>query len=95
MTTELVQVPADWTVGQTLAHIRQVQRTRETVYAIYVVDGPSRALQFVLSLRQLVCAQEGDALSALWDGSAPIVVDALMDREEAARAGHCHRGRCD
>lgn len=85
MTTELVQVPSGWTVGQALTHIRQVQRTRETVYAIYVVDEQSRVLQFVLSLRQLVCAQEGEALSALWDGSPPIVVDALMDREEAAR----------
>ncbi|WP_049456325.1 magnesium transporter MgtE N-terminal domain-containing protein, partial [Stenotrophomonas maltophilia] len=35
MTTEYVAVPASWTVAQTLQHIRQVERTRETVYAIY------------------------------------------------------------
>src|SRR6185312_13287063 len=38
MTTEFVSVPATWTVERTLQHIRQVERTRETVYAIYVLD---------------------------------------------------------
>src|SRR5690348_5793817 len=37
MTTEFVSVPATYTVQQTLDHIRQVERTRETVYAIYVL----------------------------------------------------------
>ena len=35
MTTEFVCVPSNWTVAQTLDHIRKVERTRETVYAIY------------------------------------------------------------
>ena len=42
MTTEFVSVGADWTVGRTLAHIREVARDPETVYAIYVLD-PRRA----------------------------------------------------
>jgi Mg/Co/Ni transporter MgtE len=38
MTTEFVAVSADWTVGQVLEHVRAVEHTRETVYAIFVLD---------------------------------------------------------
>ena len=38
MTTEFVSVPATWTVAQTLDHVRQVERSRETIYAIFVLD---------------------------------------------------------
>ena len=38
MTTEFVVVPGHWTVETTLRHISQVGRTKETVYAIYIVD---------------------------------------------------------
>ncbi|MDH8351530.1 hypothetical protein QIG27_27175, partial [Klebsiella pneumoniae] len=44
MTTEFVSVPGNWTVEQTLQHIRQVERSRETVYAIYVLDPVTRRL---------------------------------------------------
>lgn len=43
MTTEFVSVPATWSVERTLQHIREVERTRETVYAIYVLDPFSAA----------------------------------------------------
>lgn len=84
MTTEFIQVPTTWSVQQTLAHIRIVQSTRETVYAIYVVD-ENQKLQFVLPLRQLVCANQELPLTDLWTGQTPIVVDAYTDREEVAR----------
>ncbi len=44
MTIEFIAVPSNWNVGQTLDYIRKVERTRETVYAIYVVDPASRVL---------------------------------------------------
>src|SRR3546814_17469724 len=44
MTTEFVSVPATWTVEATLQHIREVERTRKTVYAIYVLDPASQRL---------------------------------------------------
>lgn len=31
MTTEFVSVPANWTIGETLAHVRRVERSRETL----------------------------------------------------------------
>src|SRR5690606_20390352 len=42
MTTEFVSVPPSWTVEATLQHIREVERTRETVYAIHIVEPETR-----------------------------------------------------
>ena len=84
MTTEFIQAPMTWTVAQTLQHIRDVESTRETVYAIYVVD-QNNHLQFVLPLRQLVIANAEQPLTDLWSGQTPIMVDPYTDREEVAR----------
>lgn len=84
MTTEFIQVPNTWTVGQTLTHIREVESSRETVYAIYVIDD-KQALQFVIPLRQLVCSDANALLTELWNGQSPISIDAYMDREDVAR----------
>lgn len=54
MTTEFVAVPSDWTVGRTLQHIRDVERSRETVYAIYLLDPHTRVLQQVVTMRRLI-----------------------------------------
>ena len=43
MTTEFVSVPSTWTIGETLQHIRKVERTRETIYAIYVLDPKTKS----------------------------------------------------
>ena len=61
MTTEFVSVPSDWTVGRALDHIRKVERTRETVYAIYVTDPKSGRLVRSVGLRRLVVSEEGGA----------------------------------
>lgn len=55
MTTEFVSIKSDWTVGQTLAHLRHVAPEAETVYYLYVVDADDR-LVGVVSLRELVVA---------------------------------------
>ncbi|WP_312305855.1 magnesium transporter [Pulveribacter sp.] len=84
MTTEFVEIPEHWSVAQALAHIRQTGQQHETVYALYVVDG-QRRLRFVLSLRQLVCADPEQPLVELWNGSVPITTHAQASREEVAR----------
>ena len=38
MTTEFVSVPATWTVGAALQHVREAEPTRETIYAIYILE---------------------------------------------------------
>ena len=85
MTTEFVSVPADWTVAQTLEHVRQVERSRETVYAIYLLDPASHALVRTVSLRRLV-AGDPDALAlAQAQRTEPVWVAAHTDQEEVAR----------
>jgi magnesium transporter len=53
MTTEFVGIPATWTVGEALRHIRRVESTRETIYAIYVLDPKTKTLVKATSLRRL------------------------------------------
>ncbi len=85
MTTEFVSVPAGFTVGETLAHVRRVERASETVYAIYVLDERHDNLVGVVTLRRLITGDpEADILDlARKDG----VVSAtpLMGQDEVAR----------
>ena len=76
MTTEFVSVPSNWTVAQTLDHIRQVERTRETVYAIYVLDPVTR---------RLIAGEPSAAMHSLVPSIGPVTTSPLVDREEVAR----------
>lgn len=102
MTTEFVSVPAGWTVEQTLQHIREVERTRETVYAIYVLDPASNTLVRDLSLRQLIAAQP-EAAGGRWTNHLRCVGPLAATRPpqwsedctrmRASRANYGRRGR--
>ncbi|MBS0531625.1 MAG: magnesium transporter [Proteobacteria bacterium] len=83
MTTEFVSVPASWTVERTLQHIRQVERTRETVYAIYVLDAFTRRLVGAVSLRRLIAGEPSANITDL--SRPPITTSPLTDREDVAR----------
>ena len=85
MTTEFVSVPADWTVAQTLQHIRDVERTRETVYAIYVLEPVTGQLRQVVTLRRLITGLPEEPILSLAQTNAPVTVDPLMDQEEVAQ----------
>src|SRR5450631_4718526 len=54
MTTEFASVPSTYTVRQTLDYIRHVESSRETVYAIYVLDPVTKKLVKAISLRRLI-----------------------------------------
>jgi len=88
MTTEFVSVPSSWTVAQTLDHIRQVERTRETVYAIYVIDPQSKRLLNAVTLRRLIAAAPDAPILSAARPYEPIVASPMMDREEVARLFH-------
>ncbi len=85
MSTEFVSVPANWTVAQTLAHVRRVERSRETVYAIYLLDPASHALERMVSLRRLVSGEPDAPVLSVAQVSAPVWVAAGTDQEEVAR----------
>jgi magnesium transporter len=85
MTTEFVSVPADWTVEQTLEHIRRVEHTRETVYAIYVLDPVRKTLLQAVTLRGLISGDPKSPILSCALPRRPITVSPCADREEAAR----------
>src|SRR3977135_2911590 len=85
MTTEFASVPSTYTVQQTLDYIRYVESSRETVYAIYVLDPLTKKLVKTITLRRLIT---GDPQAPVLWVARPgrlITVTALMDREDVAR----------
>jgi len=85
MTTEFVSVPDDWTVGQALQHVRQVERSRETVYAIYVLDNTTHALSHVVTLRRLINGEENASILTVAQMGEPVTAQPLMKQEDVAR----------
>ena len=84
MTTEFVAVPDGWTAGAVLDHVRRMERSRETIYAIYVLDGAGR-LAAALSLRRLIAADPAAPIAAVASGHAPVTARPLDDREAVAQ----------
>lgn len=83
MTTEFVAVAEGITVAQALDHIRTVERSRETIYALYLLD-PAGRLTGALSLRRLISA-EPDAVVRSLAPSDPVTTAPDADREDVAR----------
>jgi magnesium transporter len=85
MTTEFVSVPANWTVAQTLQHIRQVERSRETVYAIYIIDPRSKVLLRTMPLRRLITSDPNDTVLDAAPSRRPVTISPHASRDEATR----------
>jgi len=85
MTTEFASVPSTYTVQQTLDYLRHVASSRETVYAIYVLDPLSKKLVKTITLRRLITGDpQAPVLSVARPGRL-ITAAPLMDREDVAR----------
>jgi magnesium transporter len=85
MTTEFVSVPANWTVAQTLQHIRQVERSRETVYAIYLLDPRTKVLLRALPLRRLIISDPNAIALEAAPSRRPVTISPEASRDEATR----------
>jgi len=85
MTTEFVSVPATWTVAQTLQHVRMVERSRETVYAIYVLDPRSKVLLRAVPLRRLITADADASVLTAAPMRRPVTISPHASRDEATR----------
>jgi magnesium transporter len=90
MTTEFVSVPSGYTAAQTLQHIREVEASRETIYAIHVLDPHSRELLRIVTLRQLIGAEPDQPIMTVGPDRESIWVQADTDREEVARLISIH-----
>jgi len=85
MTTEFVAAPADWTVGQTLEHIKAVEQTRETVYSIYILDSTTGALIRAVGLRRLITADPRTKVVDAAPSREPLTVKATSPLDETVR----------
>lgn len=85
MTTEFVAVPSDWTAAQALAHIRAVESSRETIYAVFVTDPVSNTLLAMLPLRKLIVAEVDANVLDIAPKRRLISVPPLCSRDEATR----------
>jgi len=85
MTIDFVSVPADWTVEQTLKHVHDAGRSRETVYTVCIVDPQTKQLIKVCGLWRLVTGDPKASIASVAWPYDPIAVPPLTDREEVAR----------
>ncbi len=90
MTTEFVSVPSDWSVARTLQHIREVERSRETIYAIYVIDPATNKLLRAVTLRRLITTEPDVSILHVGRDIAPVTVAPLTDQEDVARLFRKH-----
>src|SRR3954469_22688688 len=84
MTTEFLSVSAEATVDETLQLIHRIGGAKETVYAIYVVDG-DRRLRHVVSLRELVMSERHRRITEVGSPRKLLSVSPHTDREDVAR----------
>lgn len=85
MTTDFVAVPATWTVGETIAHLRTVDHLRDTINAVHVFEEPGERLVKVTSLRQLLFSNGDTSIHAASRERRLVTVNPFQDREDVAR----------
>ena len=85
MTTEFVAVPADWTVQQTLDHLKEVETTRETIYSVFVIDPATGRLLAAAPLRRLIGADPQISMKAAAPARPPLTVYPETPIEDAVR----------
>lgn len=83
MTPDFIALEADWTVQQSLDHIRRDGRDSETLNVIYVTDAAGKLVDD-LRVRQLLLADPASRVSDLMDGNF-VALKATDDQETAVR----------
>lgn len=82
MRRDVVALPAFWSVGQTIDHLRAVKGLPGEFYAVFVVDPGHRPLG-VISLSSLIRSGRQVMLQTLVDGE-PVTVQADTDQENVS-----------
>ena len=84
MTMEFLSLKKDMTVADAFKRIRRIGGEMETINTLYVTD-PQRKLLGVLSVRELLLAEEEDRIEELMDTNL-IWATTMDDKEEVAQA---------
>lgn len=83
MTPDYVKVRPEWTVGQSLEHIRKTGRDAETVNVVYVIDDQGRLIDD-LRLRQLLFAEPAEPVESIMNRQF-VALTADQPQDEAVR----------
>lgn len=83
MTIEYVELRKNWTVKKSLAHIKEIGLTKETIYTCYVTD-KNRKLEGFVSLRTLVTSEEDELIIDIMEDEV-ISVNTHDDQETVAQ----------
>ena len=84
MTIEYVELRKNMTVGEAMAHIKEIGLNRETVYTCYVTD-KNRTLEGFVSLRTLVTSEDNEVIKDIMEDEV-INVNTHDDQETVASA---------
>jgi magnesium transporter len=85
MTVELASVDPAISAGEALEYVRTVAQSKETVYAVYLVEPETGHLTGVVSLRELLIADQDLPVARASHVVNLVTVDPLTDREDVAR----------
>lgn len=83
MTPDYIQVKKDWTVQQTLEHIRKVGKKVETLNVVYVVDNNSRLIDDIRIGKFLMASPETKVEELM--GVKFVALLDTMDKEDAVQ----------
>ncbi len=83
MTKDYISVNVEMTIAEALNHLRKNAPDAETIYYVYVVDLEG-ALSGIITLRQLIIAQEHQIISEIMKENV-ITINVHSDQEEAVR----------
>ncbi len=84
MNMEFMSLKKDMTVADAFKRIRRIGSDLETINILYVTD-PTRHLLGVLSVRDLLLAEEDDLVEEIMDPNV-VAVNTMDDKEDAAQA---------
>ncbi|MGC9330010.1 MAG: magnesium transporter, partial [Candidatus Hinthialibacter sp.] len=84
MTPEYTAIHQDWTVEQTLQHVRKIGREKETINIIYVVDDNDHLIANV-KLRTLIFSEPTAFIKDIMNQQV-IALNAFDDQETASEA---------
>ncbi|MBI6546942.1 MAG: PRC-barrel domain-containing protein [Cyanobacteria bacterium NC_groundwater_1444_Ag_S-0.65um_54_12] len=87
MTTSYLEVNGDWTVGKTIAWLRELRPSDEVYAYLYAVDEAGR-LAGALSLRELIIAESTKRLAELFPPQLYLVHESDNCKEAAAIIAH-------
>lgn len=83
MTPDYIQVKKDWTVRQTLEHIRNIGQNVETLNIIYVVDGNNRLIDHI-RIGSFLMSEPETLVEELMGVKFVALLDS-MDKEDAVQ----------